>query len=137
AGPTGVELAGALAELKNHILCKDYPELNKEEMKVYLVDFLPKVLGPFSEEASNAAKEFLTKMGVEVLLGVKVEGYDGNTISFEGGRTIRTKNVIWSAGVMGVIPEGFKKDILVRGNRLKTDNICRVEGYENIFAIRD
>jgi NADH:ubiquinone reductase (H+-translocating) len=58
AGPTGVELAGALAELRNHILTKDYPELSKEEMKVYLVDFLPKVLGPFSDSASNAAKEF-------------------------------------------------------------------------------
>ncbi|MFI5163154.1 MAG: NAD(P)/FAD-dependent oxidoreductase [Sphingobacteriales bacterium] len=137
AGPTGVELAGALAELRHHILYKDYPELNKEEMKVYLVDFLPKVLAPFSKDASNAAKQFLTKMGVEVLLGVKVDGYDGNTISFEGGRTIKTKNVIWSAGVMGVTPEGFSKDIIVRGNRLKTDNICRVEGYDNIFAIGD
>jgi NADH dehydrogenase len=137
AGPTGVELAGALAELRNHVLCKDYPELNREEMKVYLVDFLPKVLGPFSDEGSNAAKRFLEEMGVEVLLGVKVQGYDGTTITFEGGRTIKTKNVIWSAGVMGVIPEGFGKDIVERGNRLRVDNICRVAGYSNIFAIGD
>src|SRR6201996_1860086 len=82
AGPTGVELAGALAELRNHILTKDYPELNKEHMKVYLVDFLPKVLGPFSDQASVAAKDFLTKMGVEVMLNVKVENYDGDTITF-------------------------------------------------------
>lgn len=137
AGPTGVELAGALAELKNHILSKDYPELNKEHMKVYLVDFLPKVLGPFSDQASAAAKDFLTKMGVEVMLNVKVENYDGTTIRFEGGKSILTKNVIWSAGVMGVVPEGLSKEVIERGNRLKTDNICRVEGYTNIFAIGD
>ncbi|MDB5155229.1 MAG: NAD(P)/FAD-dependent oxidoreductase [Mucilaginibacter sp.] len=137
AGPTGVELAGALAELRNHILTKDYPELKKEEMKVYLVDFLPKVLGSMSDQASEAAKDFLTKMGVDVLLNIKVENYDGDTITFEGGKSIRTKNVIWSAGVTGNIPEGLNKDIIVRGNRIKTDNICRVEGYQNIFAIGD
>jgi NADH:ubiquinone reductase (H+-translocating) len=137
AGPTGVELAGALAELRNHILCRDYPELNRNEMRVYLVDFLPKVLGPFSDEASAAAKKFLEKMGVEVLLGMKVESYDGATITFEGGKKIKTKNVIWSAGVTGVIPEGFDKDIIERGNRLRTDDTCRVAGYSKIFAIGD
>jgi len=137
AGPTGVELAGALAELRNHVLTKDYPELSKNEMKVYLADFLPKVLGPFSDEASGAAKKFLEKMGVEVMLNAKVENYDGQVITFEGGKSIRTKNVIWSAGVMGVVPKGINKDLIVRGNRIKTDNICRVEGYPNIFAIGD
>ncbi|MBS1527323.1 MAG: NAD(P)/FAD-dependent oxidoreductase [Bacteroidetes bacterium] len=137
AGPTGVELAGALAELRNHVLCKDYPELDAREMRVYLVDFLPKVLGPFSDEASNAAKRFLEKMGVEVMLNMKVQNYDGTTISFEGGKTIRTKNVIWSAGVMGVVPEGISKELIVKGNRIMVDNICRVKGYSNIFAIGD
>lgn len=137
AGPTGVELAGALAELKNHILSKDYPELNKHEMKVYLADFLPKVLGPFSDEGSAAAKKFLEKMGVEVMLNAKVESYDGSVITFEGGKKIRTKNVIWSAGVMGVIPGGIDKGLVEKGNRIRVDNICRVAGYSNIFAIGD
>jgi NADH dehydrogenase len=137
AGPTGVELAGALAEFRNHILTKDYPELQKEHMKVYLVDFLPKVLGPMSDQASEAAKDFLTGMGVEVMLNVKVESYDGSEITFEGGKSIPTKNVIWSAGVMGVVPEGINKDIIERGNRIRVDNICRVEGFQNIFAIGD
>jgi NADH dehydrogenase len=137
AGPTGVELSGSLAELRNHVLNKDYPELKREDMKVYLVDFLPRVLGPMSEEASKAAKDFLTGMGVEVLLGMKVESYDGEEIKFEGGKTIRTKNVIWSAGVMGVVPEGIDKDIIERGNRIRTDSICRVVGTTNIFAIGD
>jgi len=137
AGPTGVELAGALAELRNHVLCKDYPELDRNEMKVYLVDFLPKVLGAFSDKASDAARQFLEKMGVEVLLGIKVQGYDGKVITFEDGKTIRTKTVIWSAGVMGAVPEGFSESIVVRGNRIKVDSACRLEQFPNIFAIGD
>ncbi len=137
AGPTGVELAGSLAELRNHVLQKDYPELKKEEMKVYLLDFLPKVLGPMSDEASAKAKDFLVNMGVEVKLGVKVQNYDGNELTIEGQPSIPTKNVIWSAGVMGVVPEGISKEALVRGNRIKTNAICVVEGTENVFAIGD
>ena len=137
AGPTGVELAGSLAELRNHVLTRDYPELTKDEMKVYLVDFLPKVLGPFSDEGSAAAKDFLTDMGVEVLLNVKVESYDGNEIKFEGGKSIATKNVIWSAGVMGVVPDGINKDSIERGNRIRINEALMVSGYNNIFAIGD
>ncbi|MDB5125331.1 MAG: dehydrogenase-like protein [Mucilaginibacter sp.] len=137
AGPTGVELSGALAELRNHILTQDYPELSKDHMKVYLVDFMPRVLGAFSEEASKKAKTFLTSLGVEVLLNVKVESYNGDEIKFEDGKRIRTKNVIWSAGVMGVVPDGIPKKIIERGNKLRTDSICRVDGYPNIFAIGD
>lgn len=137
AGPTGVELAGALAELRNHVLNKDYPELVKDEMKVYLVDFLPKVLGPFSEEGSKAAEGYLKKMGVELMLGAKVESYNGEEITFGDGTSIKTKNVIWSAGVMGVVPEGVSKDAIEKGNRIRTDDICRVVGTSNIFAIGD
>lgn len=137
AGPTGVELSGALAELRNHILIHDYPELNKDEMKVYLVDFMPRVLSSMSEQASHGSQEFLKKMGVELLLNAKVETYDGNVIKFDDGKSIKTKNVIWSAGVMGVVPDGVSKDIVVKGNKIKTDSICRIEGSSNIFAIGD
>jgi NADH dehydrogenase len=137
AGPTGVELAGALAELRNHILTQDYPELKKEHMRVYLVDFQSRVLGAMSEQASKSAKEFLKGLGVDVLLSEKVESYDGGEIKFEDGKSIRTKNVIWSAGVMGVVPEGIPKDIIERGNRIRTDSICRVVGLPNVFAIGD
>jgi NADH dehydrogenase len=137
AGPTGVELSGALAELRNHILAKDYPELKKDHMKVYLVEFQPRVLSSMSEQASKGAKEFLTKMGVEVLVNTKVENYDGNEIKLGDGKTIPTKNVIWSAGVMGVIPHGISKEIIERGNRIKVDSVCRVVGFSNIFAIGD
>jgi NADH dehydrogenase len=137
AGPTGAELAGSIAEIRNFILSKDYPELHKEEMKVYLVDALPKVLANMSEQASKKAQQFLEEMNVEVLTNVKVNTYDGNVISFEGGKEIKTKNVIWSAGVMGVVPEGFQKEQIARGNRISTDEINRVIGLNNVFAIGD
>ena len=137
AGPTGVELAGSIAELRNHVLTKDYPELNKEEMQVYLVDFLPKVLGPFSEEGSKGAQRFLENMGVQLLLGVKVESYDGDTIKFEGGKEIATKNVIWSAGVAGVVPDGISKDKIEKGNRIRVNETCLVGGTTNVYAIGD
>jgi NADH dehydrogenase len=137
AGPTGVELAGALAELRNNILPSDYPELEKEHMSVYLVDFLPRILTAMSEEASASSTQFLKKMGVDVLTNVKVESYDGIAIKFADGKTIPTKNVIWSAGVMGAVPNGISKELIVRGNRIKTDNVCRVIGHSNIFAIGD
>lgn len=137
AGPTGAELAGSIAEIRNFVLSKDYPELNKEEMKVYLVDFMPKVLANMSEQASKKAQQFLENMNVEVLTGVKVESYNGEVIAFEGGRKINTKNVIWSAGVMGIVPEGFSKEQIAKGNRLSTDEINRVTGLNNVFAIGD
>jgi NADH dehydrogenase len=137
AGPTGVELAGALAELRNHILTSDYPELQKEHMKVYLVDLGPRILGAMSEHASEGSHKFLESIGVEVLTNVKVESYDGSEIKFEGGKTIKTKNVIWSAGVMGVVPDGIDKKVIERGNRIRVDSICRVAGFSNIFAIGD
>jgi len=137
AGPTGVELAGAIAEFRNYVMEKDYPELKKDHVKIYLADFQPRVLATMSEQASKAAGDYLKKLGVELLLNAKVEGYDGNEIEFEGGKVIKTKNVIWSAGVMGVIPGGINKDVIERGNRIRTDHICRIVGFDNIFAIGD
>lgn len=137
AGPTGAELAGSIAEIRNYILTKDYPELNKEEMKVYLVDGLPKVLANMSEQASKKAQQFLEDMNVEVLLNVMVESYDGDLLLFKGGRQIKTRNVVWSAGVMGVVPEGLPKEHIAKGNRISTDEINRVIGVNNVFAIGD
>jgi len=137
AGPTGVELAGAIAEFRNFVMEKDYPELQKDHVKIYLADFLPRTLGPMSEQASKASEEYLRKLGVELLLGAKVENYDGEKITFGDGRVIKTKNVIWSAGVMGEVPKGISKDLIERGNRIRVDNICKVVGYDNVFAIGD
>ncbi len=136
-GPTGVELSGALAELRNHVLCKDYPSLCEEDMKVYLVEGKDVVLGAMSATASDAAKRELTKMGVAVYNNVHVKSYDGLELKISDGMTIKTRNVFWAAGVMGEVPEGMAEGCITRGNRIETDDISRVKGYTNIFAIGD
>ncbi|MEJ7684495.1 MAG: NAD(P)/FAD-dependent oxidoreductase [Segetibacter sp.] len=136
-GPTGTELAGALSEFKNHILKKDYPKLDNCEMRVFVVESKPVVLGVMSEKAAAKAKEYLEKMGVILYNGVRVKSYDGELLEINDGRKIRTRNVLWAAGVVGQFPEGIKQENIVKGNRIQTDEINRVKGYENIFALGD
>ena len=136
-GPTGVELSGAIAEIRNHILTKDYPELKREDMHVYLVEGLPKILANLSPQASEKAALYLNELGVKVTLNVQVTGYDGDVITFADGTQIPTKTVLWSAGVMGQFPNGIDADKLVRGNRIRVDEECRVIGMNDVFAIGD
>ena len=136
-GPTGTELAGALAEFKNHILKKDYPRLDNCEMRVFVIESKPIVLGVMSDNAAHKAKDYLEKMGVILYNGVRVQSFDGELLTINDGRTIRTRNVIWAAGVVGQFPEGIRKEFVVKGNRIQTDDINRVKGYGNIFAIGD
>ncbi|TZF82800.1 NAD(P)/FAD-dependent oxidoreductase [Pedobacter sp. BS3] len=137
AGPTGVELAGAISELKRHILHKDYPELDPNNMHVYLVEGSDVVLGPMSEKSHRNAYQFLLDMGVNVLTGVRVLNYDGLHLNLSSGQSIISENVIWSAGVLGEVIPGIPKDSVVRGNRIRVDEINRVIGFDNIFAIGD
>lgn len=136
-GPTGVELSGAIAEIRNHILTKDYPELKREDMNVYLVEGLPKILANLSPQASEKAELYLNELGVKVLLNVQVTGYDGEIITFADSRRIATKTVLWSAGVMGQFPEGIAPETVARGNRIRIDEACRVIGMNDVFAIGD
>jgi NADH dehydrogenase len=136
-GPTGVELSGALAEMRMHILCKDYPGLCLEDMKVYLAEGKAELLAAMSEGASCKAKQFLTDRGVTVINSVHVDHYDGLVLTIDNGTVIKTRNVFWAAGVRGEMPEGLADAPLTRGTRIKTDDISRVEGYQNIFAIGD
>lgn len=136
-GPTGVETAGALAELKNHVLVNDYPELDINNMKIFLIEGSERVLEPFSEQASAKAKEFLENMGVIVMQNTRVNAYDGEKITYNNIETIDTKGVIWSAGVKGAMIPGLEKAELARGGRLKTTNFNLINGYNNIFAIGD
>lgn len=136
-GPTGVETAGALAELKNHVLVNDYPELNIKKMKIYLIEGDDRVLSPFSTEASTKAKEFLENMGVKVMLSSRVNHYDGDKVTYNTSEIIQSKGVIWSAGVKGAIIPGLEASELAHGGRLKTTNYNLVIGYANIFAIGD
>ncbi|HTE00195.1 MAG TPA: NAD(P)/FAD-dependent oxidoreductase [Mucilaginibacter sp.] len=136
-GPTGVELSGALAEMRNHVLCKDYPQLCEEDMRVYLVEGKPVVLGAMSATASAAAKKGLIKMGVVIYNSVHVQSYDGLELKIDDGTVIKTRNVFWAAGVIGEVPGGLPESTLTKGRRIQVDEINRVVGYQNIFAIGD
>ena len=138
AGPTGVELAGAFAELKNHVFPTDYRHLNVSEMQIHLFEGASRVLPPMSQKASKKAMQFLNKLGVIVHLSTIVEDYDGDTVVLKSKETMRTKNFIWTAGVTGAAIKGFENDKLVeRLNRFKVNGFNQVDGYGNIFAIGD
>ena len=136
-GPTGVELAGALAEFRNHILEKDYPQLDDCDMRVFVVEGKPAVLGVMSEKASAKAQKYLQEMGVTTYNNVHVQSFDGELLTIDDGRVLRTRNVFWAAGVVGQFPEGISADNIVKGRRIQTDEINRVKGSLNIFAIGD
>lgn len=136
-GPTGTELAGALAEMKSNILPKDYPELNFSKMKIILVEGGPRVLGAMHPESSEKAHHYLKELGVEIRLATLVEDFDGHVVKLKGTDAIHSKTLIWSAGIKGNMIEGLSKTEVLPGNRLKVDEYNRVDGYENIFAIGD
>lgn len=136
-GATGVELSGALAEMRMHILDLDYPELRPEDMKVYLAEGKDELLAAMSEQASVKAKKYLTDKGVIIYNGVHVTSYDGDCVKIDNGVNIRSKNVFWAAGVRGEVPEGVPKEVIGKGSRIQTDEINRVKGYQNVFAIGD
>ncbi|MEL6917692.1 MAG: NAD(P)/FAD-dependent oxidoreductase [Bacteroidota bacterium] len=138
AGPTGVELAGAFAELKRNVFPKDYRHLDINEMEIHLFEGSDRVLSPMSEEASKNAHGFLENLGVKIHLNTIVADYDGETLLMNNGEGMKTKNFIWTAGVTGATVDGFDSDVLVdRLNRFKVNTFNQVEGYANIFAIGD
>jgi NADH dehydrogenase len=136
-GPTGVELAGSLAEMKRNVLPKDYPDMDFSQLNIYLVEGGSATLGPMSKASQEKSQQYLEKMGVQVWTNSIVEDYDGKTVRLKDGRTIPTHTLIWAAGVTGNVPAGIDKEKLVRGNRIKTDQYNRMEGTENVFAIGD
>jgi len=136
-GPTGVETAGAIGELKKHVLKNDYPELDLDKVNIYLIEGSPELLGAMSVPAQEKSKQFLEELGVTVYTEARVQGYDGQTLSLVDGRKIASATVIWSAGVKGVVLEGLNTEVVVRGNRLKVNEINLVDSYQNIFAIGD
>ena len=136
-GPAGVELAGALAEFKRYLLHKDYPEIAKEWMKIYLLEAGDRLLSAMSKKSSKYALDVLKKLDVEVLLNTAVESYDGEKVTLKGKDPIAAKSLVWTAGVQGSYPTGLKHSNIERGNRLKVDTYNQVVGYKNIFAIGD
>jgi NADH dehydrogenase len=137
-GPTGVEVAGTLAEMKKMILPKDYNnELDFERMKIHLIEGSENVLDAMSIEASTKAEEYLERLGVHVITGTLVNGYDGEYASLTNGSTIRTDNLVWAAGIKSNRLEGFKKNDFARGGRFLVNKYNQLANHTDIFAVGD
>lgn len=136
-GPTGVELSGAIADMRRDVLPKDYPEIDFSKMKIYLLEGTDRTLAAMSGKSSEDSKRYLEKLGVIVETNSLLKEYDGKTAILQDGRRIETSLVIWAAGIKGNVPAGIDKELLARGNRIKVDRKCRVLGFENVFAIGD
>ncbi len=136
-GPTGVEVSGALAEMKKYVLPKDYPELDFSKMNIYLLEGTAKTLSAMSEKSSLQSRKYLEKLGVKVLTNTLVKDYNGSEVSLQDGTEIATSTVIWAAGIKGNVPEGINKELITKGNRIKTDRHCKVQGFDNVYAIGD
>ena len=137
-GPTGVELAGALAEIKKGILPKDYPDLDTRRAQINLVQGSDRILPAMSEVASHKAERFLESLGVNVWKGIRVLDYNGKLVSTNSKTSFETATLIWAAGVQAVSIKGLDgKELLCRGNRLKVNRFHQVEGFQEIFAIGD
>lgn len=136
-GATGVELAGAMAGLRNNILPKDYPQLDFKNMKVVLAEAGPNLLAGMSAEASQKALEYLRELGVEVLLNAAVEDYDGMTMQIKGLEPIQTQTVLWAAGVKPNHIAGIREDQVGKNGRLKVDAYNKLVGTEAIYVIGD
>ncbi|MFC7346043.1 NAD(P)/FAD-dependent oxidoreductase [Chryseobacterium zhengzhouense] len=136
-GPTGVELAGMIAEMGAYIAEREYPEIELNLSHLYLVDALPTLLSPMSDAAKKTAYENLKKLGVNILLNVSVKDYaDGNVI-LSDGKKIKTETLIWTSGVIGRKVPGITETALGKGRRLLVDEYNRVVGFSNIYALGD
>ena len=135
-GPTGVEVAGAIAEMKKFVLPKDYPDLNFDVMQITLIEGSPALLGGMSKHASEKALFYLERLGIKVHLNTRVTDFDGNILSISDTK-IETKTVIWAAGISGVVPTGLPDGSIGRGRRILVDEYNQLTGFDDIFAIGD
>jgi NADH dehydrogenase len=136
-GPTGVEMSGAIADMRRFVLPKDYPELDFSKMKIYLLEGSPKTLGAMSEKSSRDSLQYLKKLNVIVMTETVVKGYDGKKVTMANGNEISCSLVIWAAGIKGNVPAGIDPGLIVKGNRIKVDRFNKIQGSENIYAIGD
>jgi NADH dehydrogenase len=136
-GPTGVELSGAIAEMRKYILPKDYPELDFSKMRIMLVEGSPETLAVMSDRSSEQSKKYLNALGVDVKTNTVVKDYDGEIATLSTGETIKTRTVLWAAGVKGNVPAGVDPSLIAKGNRIKVDRHNKVIGTGNIYAIGD
>lgn len=136
-GPTGVEVAGALAEMKKYIIPKEYKELDFKEIDIYLIQSSSCLLKGMSPEASEGAKKFLENLGVKVILNKRVTDFDGEFVHLKDDTKIQAQKVIWAAGIIGNTLKGLPDGTLTYGNRLNVNRFNQVKGVTNVFAIGD
>lgn len=136
AGPTGVELAGAFAEMKKDVMPKDYPGIDFSRMKIFLIEGSANTLNNMSDNARAASRKYLVGMGVTLITEQFVTNYDGTVATLSNGELIHSKNVIWAAGVMGNVIDGLNPEVVER-NRYKVDRQNKILGYNNIYALGD
>ncbi|HPK04364.1 MAG TPA: NAD(P)/FAD-dependent oxidoreductase [Bacteroidales bacterium] len=137
AGPTGVELAGAFAEIKKNILPKDFPGIDFSRFRIILVEGSKYTLNNMSDSSKKASYKYLQKMGVQILTETLVTDYDGETLYLNNESIIKTKNLIWTAGVKANTVEGIPEAWLTAGNRIKVDRMNKIIGSDNIFIVGD
>ncbi|HKK77333.1 MAG TPA: NAD(P)/FAD-dependent oxidoreductase [Saprospiraceae bacterium] len=137
AGPTGVELAGALAEMKRFILPKDYPELDFSKMRVQLLEAMPDILPGYSEQSSNRAERYLKKLGVEVLTNTMVQDYDGQKVTLKDAESLSTHTLIWAAGIQANTVNGLPDAVYGKNKRLIVNRYNQVKGLDHIYALGD
>jgi NADH dehydrogenase len=136
-GPTGVEISGSLAEMRNHVLPKDYPELDLKKMQIFLVEAGPALLGPMSKASQSDAKRYLDELGVKVMLNTGIKRYEDGKAYYSDTEYIPTENMVWAAGVNGAALPGVAESSVTRNKRITVNQWNRVEGETNIFAIGD
>jgi len=137
AGPTGVELAGALAELKNIILPKDFPDLDLRKMNIHLIEAANNVLANMDETSSLKAHKYLKKLGVNIWTDTFVKNYKNNLVTTNKAVKFRADTLIWAAGVEGNIPDGIYNNDIGRGNRIITDAFCKMKSNHEIYVVGD
>lgn len=136
-GPTGVELAGALAEMKKNILPKDYPDMDFSKMRIYLLEGTPHTLNPMSPDSRKWSRQYLEDLGVIVKTSTIVSNYNGRVVQLQDGGAIESLNLIWAAGVIGNQIDGVPKASITRGNRIVTNRYSQIEGLQDVYAIGD
>jgi NADH dehydrogenase len=136
-GPTGVEIAGMLAEMGRNIAAKEYPEIKDLQTHLYLIDAGPVLLGPMSKKSQKEATKVLSHLGVHIILNTAVKDYVDGKVLLADGKTIDTNVLIWASGVTGREIVGLPPEVIVRGKRIQVDAFNKVMGTENIFALGD
>jgi NADH dehydrogenase len=137
AGPTGVELSGALAEIRRTVLKHEYREMDSDLMRIVLIDSNDRVLKNFSERSSALALKYLQDLGVEVMLGKRVTGGDDERITLNDGSALDTNTVIWAAGVKGLLIPGLEAAVNERASRYSVDRTNTLTGFPDIYALGD